>query len=190
MKLIDALTFTPCLNEHEEAWRTNGKVAPVIERIHRCVAACGWINIGCIHYVMFHEDVVWKLKNLKIKKNTVASYELWMWIWSVLDDVKRIRIKGNMRWDNGSTYCVRNDEGGFDNQDVRELRSIEHEIKTDWRFPENFRSILIELLQVSIGIIEDRSVDLEKQFDSLFIRTKVFFNEAMSRIMAEVNKKQ
>ncbi len=190
MKFHNDLTFVPCLNEHEEAWRTNGKVESVIERIHKCTTACGWINIGCIHYVMFHEDIVERLKKLKIKKDTIALYELWMWIWSILDDAKRIRIKGNMRWDNGSTYCIRNDEGGFDNQDVLELRSIEQGIRIDSRFPKNFRDIIIELLQVSIWIIEDRNPQKEQQFDTLFIRAKIFFNEAMGKIMSEVNKKQ
>lgn len=187
------LTFVPCENEHEEAWEKGQGVAPVIRRIHLCVAARCGDNIWCIHHVMFGKDDIWgKLKEWEIKKSIITQYRNWAEIGSLLDDLKRIRIKGDMRWDNGATYITRNPEWNFINQDVRELNAIVGALKEDSRFTKDFIDILISLISAALLLIENREGEIRKTqealFDEKFLQAKFYYNEAMTEIMAEIRK--
>lgn len=97
-----------------------------------------------------------------------------------------------MRWDNGTTYMVRNEGWNFINQDATELNNIADALKLDSRFTKDFIDILLSLISAALLLIENREGKIrriqEDIFDEKFIQAKLFYNEAMTEIMAEIRK--
>lgn len=87
---------------------------------------------------------------------------------------------------------TRNEEGNFINQDATKLNAITDALKVDSRFTKDFIDILLSLISAALLLIENREGEVrriqETIFDEKFIQAKLFYNEAMTEIMAEIRK--